>query len=483
MLNPITLIDGYKTGHRTQYPEGTQYVYSNFTPRSSRINTADHVVFFGLQYFLLHYLTEQMKAFFDADVDTVCANYERRMTGYLGHDRTGSDHIRALHALGYLPLDIRALPEGTKVPLGVPMLTVENTDPDFFWLVNYFETLLSSVLWLPITSATTAERFRDMLTVFAERTGSDLGFVGFQGHDFSFRGMQNPEAAALSGAGHLLSFEGTDTIPALDIVEDYYAGMPDGYLIGASVDATEHSVMCAGGMDDEMGTFERLLDTHPTGILSVVSDTWDLWNVLTNILPALKDKILARDGKLVIRPDSGDPVLIVCGNPEAAPGSPQNKGVIRLLHETFGGTKTSTGHIMLDSHIGCIYGDGIDGDRMYAILSRLDRMGFSSGNMVFGLGSFTYTYVTRDTYGMAMKATWAQVNGVGHDLFKDPVTDDGGKKSATGRLAVRKVDGKLTLVQRADGVDERLSELRPVWRDGTLLVHESFDVIRDRARS
>jgi nicotinamide phosphoribosyltransferase len=482
-LQAVTRIDGYKLDHRRQYPKNTTRVYSNWTPRGTRVEGQKKVVALGTPFLVQKYLVEDFEPFFAANIDEVCAAYEARVNGYLGPNSIGSDHIRALHALGYLPLEIRALPEGTHVPLRIPMVTVENTHDDFAWLVNYFETLISSVLWMPSTSATSALRVREVLEDGARLTGSPLGFVDWQGHDFSFRGMLLPEGAALSGVGHLLFFTGTDTLPAIDLIEQYY-GVPEGYLIAGSVAATEHSVMCAGGKEDERATFERLLELYPEGIVSVVSDTWDLWKVLTEILPSLKDRIMARNGKLVIRPDSGNPADIVCGDPNAPEGSPARKGVIELLWETFGGTKTDLGFKVLDSHIGCIYGDAITRDRAKEIIERLAAKGFASCNMVFGVGSFTYQFVTRDTYSFAMKATWAMVDGEGRDLFKSPITDKGEKKSAKGRLAVlRDENGELYLVEGATPEQEAASLLRVVWRNGQFLVRETFDVIRARAQS
>jgi nicotinamide phosphoribosyltransferase len=480
-MNPITLIDGYKFSHEKQYPAGTTRVYSNWTPRESRIPGIERVTLFGLQYFLDKYLGQEFGAFFANNEDEACARYQRRLDSYLGPNNVGTEHIRALHRRHYLPLEVRAVPEGSSVPLRVPMLTVENTEPQFAWLTNYIETLMSSVLWMPCTSATTAAKMRELLDGAAERTGSPADFVQWQGHDFSFRGMPGPEAAALSGAAHLLSFTGTDTLPALDLIEDYY-GVPEGYLLGCSVPATEHSVMCAGGELGELETFERLLRIYPSGIVSVVSDTWDLWSVCTKILPALKDRILARDGKLVIRPDSGNPADIVCGDPSAERSSPAGRGVIELLWEVFGGTVTPTGHRLLDSHIGCIYGDSITLARAAEICERLSAKGFASANMVFGIGSFSYQHVTRDTFGFAMKATWCEVNGEARDIFKLPKTGNGMKNSAKGRLAVlRDAAGELKLMSQATPEQEAKSELRPVWRDGSFLVRESFDVIRARA--
>jgi nicotinamide phosphoribosyltransferase len=475
----ILATDAYKLDHRRQYPENTQYVYSNWTPRTSRVEEIDEVVFFGLQYFLDKYLGEEFGKFFAADVDEVCAEYERQVTNLLGPNQIGTDHIRELHNLGYIPLRFRAVPEGTSVPLKVPMLTVENTDPRFAWLVNYFETLLSSVLWMPCTTATTAQRMRALIQHWADYTDADVAGIDFQGHDFSMRGLPGVESAIISGMAHLAVFNGTDSVPAISAVERYY---PTNSFIGGSVAATEHSVMCAGGQDDEQSTFERLLDLYPAGILSVVSDTWDLWKVLTEIVPNLKDRILARDGKLVIRPDSGDPVKIIVGDQDAEPGSPAYKGVVELLWDTFGGTETIHGFRVLDSHIGTIYGDSINYERANDIMGGLAAKGFASSNIVFGMGSFGYQYVTRDTFGFAMKATHVTINGEGKNIFKKPVTDNGGKFSAKGRVSVQRIDGKLTVVSEATPEQEADSLLKPVWQDGKFIKHWTFDEVRANVR-
>jgi nicotinamide phosphoribosyltransferase len=476
-----TRADGYKFGHRDQYPNKTEFVNSNWTPRMSRIEGQNEVVLFGLQFFLKKYIMKDWESFFAADIDAVCSRYTRKVGKYLGSS-VKNDHMRALHALGYLPIEVRAVKEGSKVPLRCPMVTIQNTHKDFAWIVNYFETLMSCTLWLPCTSATTASKMRKMLNDKALLTGSPLGFVDWQGHDFSFRGMGSLECAEKSGAAHALYFTGTDTFPAIDWIEEYYP-CSEAFFVGGSVPATEHSVMCAGGEKSELETYGRLLDIYPTGVVSIVSDTWDLWAVLTKILPALKSRIMTREGKVVIRPDSGDPVKIICGDPEAAVGSPAYKGVVECLWDVFGGTETATGHRLLDSHIGCIYGDSITFERGESICDGLAKKGFASGNMVFGIGSFTYQYVTRDTFGFAMKATWVQIDGKGYDIFKKPVTDNGMKNSAKGRLAVLKNEttGKLELISQADAWQEKYSALQPVWVDGKFIYEEGFDVIRARA--
>jgi nicotinamide phosphoribosyltransferase len=475
----ILALDGYKLDHRRQYPDNTEFVYSNWTPRTSRVEGVNDVVFFGLQYFLEKYLGAEFDKFFNGNIDEIAAEYEQTVNDYLGPNQIGTQHIRDLHALGYLPLVFKAVPEGTTVPLKVPMLTVENTDPRFGWLVNYFETIMSSVLWMPCTTATTAKRMRSLIQEWSDHTGGSSEFIDWQGHDFSMRGLPGLEAATMSGMAHLTSFTGTDTVPALGAVKRYY---PTDGFIGGSVAATEHSVMCAGGQEDEEYTFRRLLSLYPSGILSVVSDTWDLWGVLTGIVPALKDEILARDGKLVIRPDSGDPVKIIIGDQDAPEGSSARKGVVELLWETFGGTETDLGFKTLDSHIGTIYGDSINYERAEAILKGLADKGFASDNIVFGMGSFGYQYVTRDTFGFAMKATDVTIAGEHKAIFKKPITDNGGKFSAKGRLSVQRVDGKLTVISDATPEQEAASELKPVWKDGLFLKHYTFDEVRKNIR-
>lgn len=479
---PVLLKDGYKVGHKFQYPADTEMIYSNFTPRNTkRTDGTTEVLFFGLQYFVKEYLVDQFqKNFFDRPREEVVKQYKRRIDCYLGKDAVDCSHIGELHDLGYLPLLIKALPEGSFVPYGIPPLTIKNTDPRFFWLTNMLETILSSVLWKMSTSATTAFGYRKVFEEFAKRTGSALDFVKWQGHDFSFRGMCGEEDAMRSGAGHLLSFTGTDTIPAIDFLEYYYYADAEKELVGASVNATEHSVMCLGSPEGEIETIRRLLvDVYPTGILSVVSDTWDLWKVLTNYLPALREIILARNGKLVIRPDSGTPEKIVCGDPNAPDGSSARLGVVQLLWNTFGGTITSTGHKLLNEHLGVIYGDGISPARQKAILAGLAENGFASANVVLGLGSYTFQYTTRDVDGWAMKATAGITRSRGLvEIFKDPITDDGGKKSARGLLRVDRVDGMFVLRQCVSVEDEAGGELQPVFLNGKIMRIQTLAEIR-----
>ena len=533
-MNSFFLTDGYKTGHHQQYPKDTTLVFSNFTPRSDKyapnICKNKGIVVFGVQMVL-----QQIKEHFDKNFflnhlkinindtggdfqktmalkhnnelkNSVCGEIKKELSMYLNTEYDTS-HIEKLWDLGYLPLEVRALDEGTVCPIRVPMLTIHNTVPEFYWLPNFLETILSNLLWKPMTSATIAFAYKQILNKWAEKTDKqNKEFVLWQGHDFSMRGLDSIDTTVSSGLGHLTSFYGTDSLPTLWGARYFY---DEQGFIGGSVPATEHSVMCAGSKEDELGTFKRLLETYPTGNLSVVSDTWDLWNVITNILPQLKEEILARDGKLVIRPDSGDPVDILCGTEdytksklsyndvkEMAVEHPKQKGVIELLWDIFGGTINEQGYKVLDSHIGAIYGDSITLERAEKICRRLESKGFASTNVVFGIGSFTYQYNTRDTFGFAMKATYVerQRRGInpatkkevvvtqGFEIFKDPVTDDGMKKSAKGLLMVVKGKENLELDDQVswDEVNSSDNELKTIFKDGEFIKRTTLTEVRNK---
>lgn len=488
-LIPTLLCDFYKVSHKDQYPEGTEVVYSTWTPRSGKhAPMIDKAVAFGFQGFVQEYLVEFFNEnFFGREKEDVVNEYARVIKNCLFVPEPDTSHIEALHDLGYLPLKINAVDEGTKVPFRVPMLTIENTDTRFFWLTNYFETLMSNTLWKPSTSASIAQVYRNILDEYALKTTGSTAGVEFQGHDFSMRGMSGLEDAARTGSGHLLYFVGTDTIPAIQYAESYYGANIEKELVGCSVNATEHSVMCAGGKDDEYETYRRLIeDVYPTGIVSIVSDTWDLFHVITDTLPKLKDKILARDGgpesldKVVIRPDSGDPVKILCGDPSAN-SEAEKKGVVELLYDIFGGTVNEQGYKVLNPAIGAIYGDAITTERCQQICQNLAEKGFASTNVVFGIGSFTYQYNTRDTLGYAMKATSVTVNGQEREIFKDPKTDDGTKKSAKGRVAVVERNGELTYIDELSSHDVIEGNLlTPLFENGKLLKNVTFSQLREK---
>ena len=583
-LNPLNTIDFYKAGHKPMYPEGTEMVYSNFTPRSDRLFPSvqsvgdNRIVFVGLQGFMKWFLLEVFnEGFFEQPKTLVVRKYKRRMDNALGAGVVSVDHIEALHDLGYLPLEIMALPEGSKVDPKVPVFTVHNTHKDFAWLVNYLETVFSNSVWKTMVAATTAYRYRQVVEKYLEMTGAPKELAGILVHDFSCRGMSTPFDAQSTGLGHLVYFEGTDTVSAIDYAEDYYNADSDKELVGCSVAATEHSVMCMGGKESEIETFRRLIKLHPEGVLSIVSDTWDFWKVVTEYALELKDEIEARTpnaiglAKVVFRPDSGDPADILCGiqirkldpvysrspdltfeqfkeavaeemdeqfrenldaeDPHCSETdfwqfdgktfevkyepelnrydkqyyyvdnnfnnvgmcdfkeitlTPAQKGAVQCLYDVFGGTETETGHILLNERVGLIYGDSITLARCEDICQRLADKGFATGNVVFGIGSYTYQYVTRDTIGAAMKATYGIINGEGVEVFKDPITDSGTKKSAKGLLHVESQypDGRLVLKDQSSwsAIRSGSNVMRTVFIDGVLTDEEDLATIRDRAR-
>lgn len=481
-LSSMLLCDFYKVSHREQYPAKTQTVYSTWTPRASRLKGVDKVVAFGFQAFIKNYLIEFFNTnFFSRSKEEVVSEYKRYIKSTLGTAEPVTSHIEELHDLGFLPLKIQALSEGTLVPLRVPMLTIQNTDPKFYWLTNYIETLASCEMWQPSTSATIANEYRKLLDKYATETGGALDFVQFQGHDFSMRGMGSLQSAMASGAGHLLSFVGTDTIPAIAYAENYYNANIETELVGTSIPATEHSVMCAYGQDEKASYSRIINEIYPSGFVSIVSDTWDLWKVISDVITPLKDDILKRNGKVVIRPDSGDPVKIVCGNPDGKTEL-ERKGMIQALWDIFGGTINATGYKELDPHIGCIYGDAITLERCEAICQQLKDNGFASTNMVYGIGSYTYQYNTRDTFGFALKSTLCVIDGDERQIFKDPKTDDGTKKSLKGAVMVTRVNGVLTATDglMLSQIDEDTNLLKTVYENGKLVKEHSFSIIRER---
>lgn len=509
-LFAATNSDGYKLGHKDMYADGTTKVYSNLTPRNDKIYRRQCTKFYdgnlvavGMEGAIQEVYEMWQESFFSQPKEKVVARFKRRVDGYLGPDAVSTKSMQDLHDLGFLPLQVKALPEGSLVPMGVPVLTITNTLPDQFWLVNYLETVISNLTWKMSTNATIAREYGAIGKHYGELTGTDEFTRSIQFHDFSCRGMSGPEDAARAGFGHLTQFIGTDTLSAMDYAEDYYGC--EG-LLAISVPATEHAVATSNILGIRQSFAGKSEGNHislllaekafmkdlitrkfPTGIVSYVADSFDFWAVLTDVLPELKDTIMAREasavapGKLVVRPDSGDPVKVICGDNDAPIGSPEYEGAIQCLWETFGGTMTDKGYKLLDSHIGLIYGDSITTKRAEEILSRLAEKGFASGNVVFGVGSYTYQCNTRDTFGFAVKATYTEVDGQGIAIFKDPKTDSG-KKSAKGLLCVIEEKGKLTLLDQCDEVEEEVGHLEPIYKDGNFKRRTSLDVIRSRCK-
>ncbi|EGE3642124.1 nicotinate phosphoribosyltransferase [Shigella flexneri] len=549
--------DAYKAGHIYQYPDATQYLMLNLTPRGDKwFNSPleiDGVVAFGIQRFVKDYLVDHWNAtFFERDKKEAIDEILEIMNGVLGADAIGRQHWEELHDLGYLPVEVYSVEEGTIVPMRVPMIVFKNTVDGFHWVAGYLEDAFSAEIWKACTIATIALHYKRICKQWADLTCDNDSHLPWQCHDFAMRGMSGFTDDAFNAVGHLTSFKGTDSFPAVYTAKRAYGQFMEVSDIGNSVPATEHSVMCANiswNMKDlseedihsqyimrsdslldakrwrgEVKTFEHLLvDVYPTGIASVVSDTYNFWRTVTEILPELRNVILNRDGKLVIRPDSGDPVHIVTGYKavewETAKSmfykhmkglAPDNThlhdtilncemsdigfgfsawlisegyemvvenedfdyidtinlitaqktgqftvkrmltseidGAIHTLYNIFGGTVNSKGYKVLDEHIGLIYGDSITLERANEILSRLADKGFASSNVVFGVGSYTYQYLTRDTFAFAVKATLAQMDGQEIMLAKDPKTDSGLKKSAFGGVVPMWDGDKLVAV-------------------------------------
>lgn len=516
-INPLLAADSYKFNHINMYPEGITEVYSNFTPRSVRhLNVPvyfkdNKITWFGAQAVVQDMVEMWQENFFNlsdewvnlddkTELDVFVEEFSRIIAPFAGANYA-VNHLYALHALGYLPLEIKTLSEGSLVPVGVPVLTVRNTKPEFFWLTNFIESYLSAELWKMSTTATIARYYRKVGTHWYKHTGANMAMLDFAIHDFSFRGMGGTMDAAKSASGHLVYFKGTDSVPAIPYIEYHYLGKNT--FIGASVPATEHSIQTAF-VENDLDYFDSMITKYTTGIVSVVADGYDYWNVLTSVLPALKDKIMARQpdamgfNKLVIRPDSGDPIRIIAGYEDfevevaekelgRALTQEEIKGSVQVLWELFGGTVNDKGFKTLDQHIGLIYGDSITLDRADEIYTRLKDKGFAADNIVFGVGSFTYQYNTRDTLGFAMKATNITQNGKDIPLFKDPKTDSGTKKSAKGLLRVAKVtlnelDGpSLVLIDNVSREDEDRGELTILFHDGVFHKQQEFEEIREVA--
>lgn len=532
--------DSYKLGHMVQYPKGTNLVYSNFTPRSTKHSPipTDYddgkIVVFGTQAVIQEMVALWEETFFSQPWDAVEPDLARIVAPFVGDTgfSVGLDNFHQLHKLGYLPLLIKSLPEGTVVTPKVPTFTIQNTLPAFYWLVGYLETYLSQQLWKMSTVATIARAYRRIGSHYADLTGSAKEFIDFQFHDFSARGLSGSIDNAMVGAAHLTSFKGTDSLLGTQYLEHFYNGKDT--FLGASVPASEHSVMTSSLVEGELDTFERLLDQYPTGIVSIVSDSYDFWKVMTEFTVALKDKILARQpdslgmAKVVFRPDSGDPVDIICGTAIPFPSkdlfskyiisqgnegitqyavidgkyysgirirgkeyfeaeiqelssdqvTPAMKGAAECLWEVFGGTTNDKGYRTLNQAVGLIYGDSITLARADTMLSRLADKGFAADNIVLGLGSYSYQMNSRDTFGYAMKSTYQEVNSTGTNIFKDPITDDGTKRSATGLLRVESTPEGYVLHDKQTLAQEATGALQVIYQDGNLFNQTTIEQIR-----
>lgn len=584
--------DGYKLSHAFMYSDGTEIVYNNLTPRTDKIYRRTctryydgKLVYIGGQG-AMHEIVDSWNKFFAMPKQDALALYKELCDFYLGEGAIPVENLADLHDFGYLPLEIKTLDEGSKVPMGIPVMTIVNTVPSAYWLVNFLETTVSNLTWKSSTAATIAAEYKAMLMDFAKKTGTPIEGVLYQAHSFACRGMSGGEDSARSEFGHIANFLGTDSLGSILYARNYYGAKG---FVAASVPATEHAVATSNilRIEDELfgdngvtysfkskrqeRIFRDMCDNNeearliaevmflyelmlkfPKGILSYVTDSFDFWAMISKGLPYLKEVIEERDGKLVIRPDSGIPEDVVCGAHFIKAGvrgwdyqiesaveayvrkeadmfpverggdegfefevvnefgeyfgvqvsvvnydgdrhveigcaweetpTPEMKGAVRVLNEIFGGEVTSKGYILNNDKIGLIYGDSITTKRCLTILTRLEYNGFASGNCVFGIGSYTYQCVTRDSFGFAVKATYTRVNGKDIAIFKDPKTDSK-KKSAKGLLYVDRDDRMgYALVDNVDAATEAHPDNALIvrFRNGEFFNQTTLDIIRSK---
>ena len=451
--------DSYKTSHWLQYPPGTTTVFSYIEARGGSL---PYTVFFGLQALLKEYFTKPVTADDVALAGEVCAAHG------VPFNRDGWLHIVTAHG-GRLPLRIRAVPEGTVVPVNHALVTLENTDPACWWLTSYVETVLLRI-WYPTTVATHSHATRRLIADALARTGSPEG-LPFKLHDFGARGVSSLESATLGGMAHLVNFMGTDTMAALLGARAYY-GEP---MAGFSIPAAEHSTITAWGRDGELDAYRNMLRQfgRPGALLAVVSDSYDLDAAVTRLWGgALREEVIASGATVVIRPDSGDPTSVVLRT-------------VQSLDAAFGSDVNAKGYKVL-RHVRVIQGDGITRESIASILAALAGAGYSADNIAFGQGGALLQQVNRDTLGFAMKASAAEVGGEWRDVFKAPVTDPT-KRSKAGRLTLmRRGDAFATVRVDSPGYQQALVDgatevLRTVYQDGRLLADDSFAAIRARA--
>lgn len=545
-INPLYESDGYKVGHKSMLAEGTTRLYGTWIPRSLKYMPGgiDKIMSVG-QQLVVRYLhsTFAENFFFSNSIENELnlGNYTRYeieevlpgiknkykekamkfvsdMSAYLGMEYDGK-HFEDLWDLGYLPIKIKALPEGIFTQPNVPHITFINTVDGYAWLTLFLETYISKLAWQMPTAATIANKFKQNSVEWVNKTDKDnLWLADFMNHDFHSRGG-NPFTSIAVGLGHAISNKGSDTLNVIPASRYYYDETEESMPI-FSVNASEHSVSTTKIFTvGEQQMIADWLEIFPKGILSIVSDTFDLWKLITEYLPANKEEIMNRDGKLVIRPDSGDPVDILCGfiknengdilnsDEEIKNGgsyyrtpknTPEEKGVIELLWDVFGGTINEQGYKVLDPHIGAIYGDSINLERQVEIYRRLEDKGFAATNIVLGVGSFTYVMLTRDSAGYAAKGSWFEVedtrihndNGketewkekVSYNIYKDPITDDGQKRSLKGLLCVTQNEhnGELEVIQECNWDLENKGMLQTIYENGKFFNQTTLTEIRNR---
>jgi nicotinamide phosphoribosyltransferase len=529
--NPLGLTDGYKIGHIDMLAPETDYLYGTWIPRSLKYAPGIKKVLSAGQQLTWRWLHDQFEEYFFSQPIEVATKFAKDMSLYLGLPYKGK-HFEKLHKLGYLPIRVKSLPEGVETNPNIPHQTFINTLPGYAWLTLYLETPVSNLSWKTPTNASIALQYRRNVTEWVMKTDpANAWFIDYACHDFSARGL-DPFTSVSSGLAHAFSFIGSDTLVVIDAAR-YFYGVEEDEVCISSVNASEHSVTCTGlfyflnklqngELDHEIDAYysynvpatkstrenpdlmaiaewlnlRRWLTIFPKGILSVVSDTFDLFRVVTEILPRLKKEIMERDGKLVIRPDSGDPVDITCGYNTlgdyelaekkvfTSPDRPEYKGVVELLYDIFGGHVNEQGYKVLDPHIGMIYGDSITLSRQIEIYQRLAVKKFASTNVVLGVGSYTYQFNTRDTMGFAAKGAWFQAEGVSYNIYKDPATDNGTKKSLKGLVAVFKDEnGEYFVETECTPEEEASGELQVIYENGKFYNEVTLTEIRERVKA
>ncbi|WP_026995933.1 nicotinate phosphoribosyltransferase [Flectobacillus major] len=452
--NILLLTDSYKLSHYKQYPAGTSQIYSYFESRGGKF---DYITFFGLQYLLKEYLAGQVVT--QAKIDQATQLYAAHFGTDTLFNREGWQYILDKHQ-GRLPIRIKAVAEGSVIPTHNVLMTVENTDPECFWLSNFLETLLVQ-LWYPCTVATTSKAVKNLILDYLEQTG-DPSLIDFKLHDFGFRGVSSVESASIGGAAHLVNFMGTDTVAALTFIQEYYQSNS---MFGFSIPAAEHSTITSWTQDGELDAYRNMLQQYPEGLVAVVSDSYDVYHACEKLWgEALKDEILQRNGTLVVRPDSGIPKEVVLR-------------VTEILGEKLGYTINSKGYKVLNPKIRVIQGDGVNYESIGEILENLAANGWSADNITFGMGGALLQKVHRDTQKFAFKCSCATVNGEDRLVFKDPITDHG-KKSKKGRLKLILNDTHYqTVNQDEDGADL----LQTVFENGEIIKEFTFDEVKNQA--
>lgn len=487
----ILLSDTYKQTHDRMYPKNLKKLVSYWVPRKSMFVNEENqkMVWFGLQGFIQEWLVEYFERnFFNLSLETVVNEYKYSMDIQIGEGNYDVDKVENLWRLGYLPIEIKALPEGSLVDMGIPCIEITNTHDDFAWLVQWIECILQAELWKMCNHATIGHMYYTLAKKWYDKTVDNTIDPRSAFADFGMRGMSCMNEAIRCSAAWLLSSNKTSTIPAISYLDKYYFAKCADNKIGIGAVSTEHSVMGANFALDgnERDFVKRLLtELYPNSSFSMVSDTYDYWNMVENIIPSLKEEILNHNGKLLIRPDSGDQFETTVET-------------IQKLWNIFGGTTNTKGYKVLDSHIGVILGDGCTLEVLDRIWTELESRGFAANNAIFGVGAFCFSAIfengkmivnTRDTYGCAMKATYGVFGDKELKIYKDPKTDTSHlKKSHRGLVFVEKVGDKFTykddMLQSEydEYAKTHMSAMRTVFRNGIVscLYRETFKEIRER---